>query len=147
MLECSDFCGTQEDNSVKTVQKSYKDHSPCHPPCLAVGLPPDLFWTKLGLLAFLLAHWCSCRLVPQVAVTALPGRVHAKIESYPCLKLFMWLVNWHKIHQRRNRLLQQFALVLWYAAPERLINTSSVFDNLWGFECHVWRRKGRNTLM
>lgn len=25
--------------------------------------------------------------------------------------------------------------------PERLINASSVFDNLWLLECHVWRMK------
>lgn len=80
-------------------------------------------------------------------MAALPGRVCAKTESYPCLKLFMWLVNQYKVHWRRNRLLQQFALSPWDSDPERLINTSSVFDNLWIFECHVWRRKGENTPM
>ena len=39
----------------KRPKNDHKDWSPCHPPCLAVGLPSDLLWTTLGLLAFLLA--------------------------------------------------------------------------------------------
>lgn len=80
-------------------------------------------------------------MVRTVALVALPGRVHVTVESCLCLEPFMWLVNQHRVHWRRNRL-QQFALSPWDSYPERLVNTGSVFDNLWVFECRVWRRKG-----
>lgn len=56
-------------------------------------------------------------------MAALPGRVRARVESCLCLELFMWLVNQHRVHWRRNRLLQQFALSPWDSYPERLVNT------------------------
>lgn len=105
-----------------------------------IRLPPDLFLTKFGLLASLVAALVKLQ---SGAVAALPFfRVRARVESCPCPELFMWLVNQHRVHWRRNRLLQQFALSPWDSYPERLVNASSVFDNLWVFECRVWRRKG-----